>query len=275
MSRPNRTILVLASFTLSNALAACAHEVPRQLADARKAYQSAEQGPASAVSPAQLHEAEHSLKLAEQTYEVEGDNHRTRDRAYVALRKAQLADVVAKTKETEAKIASLEESLTQRRSEQLTETRENLADERQMRRDAEERAQRASAELSPIADVKQDERGTVITLSGSVLFASDQTTLLPAAQRRLEKVAKALQDSGPNTQIVVEGHTDSRGSPDYNLELSAQRAQQVRDFLVSRGIEPDRIRAQGLGLTRPVATNTTAEGRANNRRVEIVVEPKS
>ena len=75
------------------------------------------------------------------------------------------------------------------------------------------------------------------------------------------------------TTILVEGHTDSHGSKVLNLELSQRRAQTVRDYLASQGIAPERIKAEGLGFTRPVANNKTAEGRANNRRVEIVVQP--
>lgn len=275
MSKSNHGLLQLGSIALLTAAGACANGVPQQLADARKAYEAAQQGPAAEFDPARLHEAKTALKLAEQTYEVEGGADRTVDRAYVAMRKAQLADVMGHMQVTQRKIAGLEQRLLQQRRDQLSSAQERLAEEEEQRRDAEERARKATEELERIAEVKQDERGTVITLSGAVLFATNQTRLLPAAQRSLERVAKALKDTGPNTEIVVEGHTDSRGSPDYNLELSAKRAQEVRDFLIAQGVEPERIRAQGLGLTRPVATNETAEGRANNRRVEIVLDPES
>ena len=122
--------------------------------------------------------------------------------------------------------------------------------------------------------MKQDERGTVITLSGSVLFASGESELLPAAQRRLSQVAQTLKEQSPDANIVVEGHTDSRGSESYNLELSAKRAQAVRSYLVAEGVDPGRIQAEGLGYAHPVSDNKTAEGRANNRRVEIVVHPE-
>ena len=112
----------------------------------------------------------------------------------------------------------------------------------------------------------------VITLSGSVLFASNKDTLLPAAKERLGQVADALKTQDDH-KIVVEGHTDSQGSADLNQGLSDRRAQSVVTFLVSRGVPADKIRAEGLGPTRPVADNGTAEGRANNRRVEIIVKP--
>ena len=71
------------------------------------------------------------------------------------------------------------------------------------------------------------------------------------------------------------GHTDSQGGTSYNQELSQRRAQAVRDYLVSRGIAADRVTAQGVGPSRAITDNKSAEGRANNRRVEIVVEPKT
>jgi outer membrane protein OmpA-like peptidoglycan-associated protein len=115
----------------------------------------------------------------------------------------------------------------------------------------------------------------VITLSGSVLFASAKSDLLPAAQVKLNEVANALIKEDPLSKIVVEGHTDSQGTAPYNLELSQRRAESVRAHLVSRGIASDRISAQGFGLTRSVAENDSPEGRANNRRVEIVVQPSA
>ena len=114
----------------------------------------------------------------------------------------------------------------------------------------------------------------VITLSGSVLFTSGKSDLLPAAQLKLNDVAKALTEQDPDSKMVVEGHTDSQGAAAFNQELSQERAQSVRDYLVSRGIAGDRITAEGFGPSRSIADNATPEGRANNRRVEIVVKPK-
>ena len=114
----------------------------------------------------------------------------------------------------------------------------------------------------------------VITLSGGVLFASGKSELLPTAQLKLNSVADSLTQQDPESKIVVEGHTDSQGSASYNMDLSQRRAQAVRDYLVSRGIASDRVTSQGYGFARSIADNKSAEGRANNRRVEIVVEPK-
>jgi outer membrane protein OmpA-like peptidoglycan-associated protein len=142
-----------------------------------------------------------------------------------------------------------------------------------MRDAAEKRAKDAMEKLTAtVGTVKQESRGTVITIPGSVLFASGKSTLLPGAQAKLNAVADALKDQADH-EIVVEGHTDTQGSDATNLELSQKRAQAVRDYLVAHGVPTSRVRAQGLGESKPVADNKTAEGRANNRRVEIIVSP--
>jgi outer membrane protein OmpA-like peptidoglycan-associated protein len=144
--------------------------------------------------------------------------------------------------------------------------------ERERREDADRRAAAANAALAGIGTVKQEPRGMVITLSGSVLFASNKSELLPSAQKKLGDVADALNKQDPQSKMIVEGHADSQGAAEYNQELSQRRAEAVRTYLVSRGISAERVSAQGFGLTRPIADNASAEGRANNRRVEIVVQ---
>jgi len=146
--------------------------------------------------------------------------------------------------------------------------------EKKQREEAEKRAAQANADLARIAAVKQEDRGTVITLSGSVLFASNKYELLPAAQAKLGQVAEALLANDPDSTFVVEGHTDSQGKAALNQTLSENRARAVRDYLVEHGVAADRITSTGLGPSRPVAENSSAEGRANNRRVEIVIQPK-
>jgi outer membrane protein OmpA-like peptidoglycan-associated protein len=150
-----------------------------------------------------------------------------------------------------------------------------LAVEHQRREEADKRAAKAAADLAAFASVKTEARGVVITLSGGVLFVSNKSDLLPTAQIKLNDVADALTKQDSESKIVVEGHTDSQGGATYNQDLSQRRAQTVRDYLVARGIASDRLTSQGFGLTRPIADNATPEGRANNRRVEIVVQPVS
>ena len=208
--------------------------------------------------------------------------------AYVATRRAQIAEAHARTVQatewtrkttekrhlTETSNAQVTTAKLGRTEAQLALQDQALVTERARRAEAEQRAAQAAADLARVATVKQEPRGMVITLSGSVLFASNKSELLPAAQTRLNDVANALSRQEPTAQIVVEGHTDSQGTAGYNQDLSQRRAQAVRDYLVARGIASDRVTAQGFGFTRPIADNQSAEGRANNRRVEIVVSQR-
>ena len=205
---------------------------------------------------------------------------RTRDLAYAADRKAQIADTRARTSAASqlraqdlAATESLRADQVRTTSAELTIAKQSLTDERAARENAEHRAASAATDLARIASVKQEARGMVITLSGSVLFASAKSELLPAAQAKLSQVADVLSKQDRESKIRVEGHTDSQGSADLNQELSQRRAEAVRSYLIGHGIASDRVIAEGFGPSRPVADNDSPEGRADNRRVEIVVGP--
>jgi outer membrane protein OmpA-like peptidoglycan-associated protein len=103
-----------------------------------------------------------------------------------------------------------------------------------------------------------------------VLFDTGKYTLKPTTQVSLAKVAGILE-AYPGLKVQVEGYTDSVGSDDYNQKLSENRAGAVKDFLISQGVSQNNITSQGFGKNNPVADNTTASGRAQNRRVNMVV----
>jgi len=272
-----------ASCFLVLTMVGCASTVPNELSRARSAYDQASQGPARDTNPAGLHTARQALNAAEQSFADHGDSDETKDLAYAAERKAAQAEVQAReylnTQSRDRTLAQMqadEKAQVKLTSAELKRTRGELnaqqqetANERARRMEAE---QRASQALAALGAVKQDTRGMVITLSGSVLFATNKSELLPAAKERLAEVANALTQQDPQAKIVVEGHTDSQGNAAYNQDLSQRRAESVRSFLVEKGVASDRISAQGFGLSRPIADNASAEGRANNRRVEIVVQ---
>lgn len=253
---------------------------PKELVDARAAYQTAAKGPAAQQSPAELHVAKQSLDQAERSFNDEGDAPQTKDFSYVAIRKAQLADASARTALAVKEKEALEREAQNVQADQLHKTRGELAKtqdqltkEKAAREKAEKEAAQAMADLKRIADVKNESRGMVITLSGSVLFPTNESTLLPAAMVKLNEVADALIKGNPDSNITIEGHTDSQGQRQYNMDLSQKRAESVKGQLVSRGVAGDRIKTVGVGPDRPIADNKSAEGRANNRRVEIIVEP--
>jgi outer membrane protein OmpA-like peptidoglycan-associated protein len=100
----------------------------------------------------------------------------------------------------------------------------------------------------------------------------NKSVVQPAMRSRLSEIARALSAAGGGASILIEGHTDSDGSNEYNLELSRLRAEAVRSALVAGGLSPNRIETQGYGETRPIASNSSATGKAQNRRVEIVVQ---
>ena len=276
--------------------AACATATPSELTNARAAYSRASAGPAAQLTPVDLHKAKTALEKAEQSFADGKDTQRTIDLAYVAERTAQIAEARAATAAAEQTTTKANQDFGAKQGEMakatqgaLLKTREQLAQQTQQSsvdRTAREAADKnaAASEQKAVASelkaaeandalaklaAKEEERGTVITLSGSVLFRSNDATLLPAAQTRLDQVAEALVAKG--REVVVEGYTDSRGSQSTNMSLSQRRAESVRAHLVSRGFPGEKITARGMGPEKPIAENTNAEGRANNRRVEIVL----
>jgi outer membrane protein OmpA-like peptidoglycan-associated protein len=124
-------------------------------------------------------------------------------------------------------------------------------------------------QLNAILQTRDTARGLIVSLS-DVLFDFNQASLKPGAREKLAKVSGILL-AYPTLHMNVEGHTDSIGSDDYNLKLSQRRADAVRDYLTSNGINAANIQATGLGKDGPVASNDTAAGRQQNRRVEMVV----
>jgi outer membrane protein OmpA-like peptidoglycan-associated protein len=277
--RPRLALVVL----LGAAASACASTPPpKELQNARASYDAAKGGQAARLDPTALQTAAKSLDTAERSYLAEGDTNATRDLAYVAKVRAQIADARAGERvaniDRGRSLAMLESTRAQQlqvTSAQLESTRGQLQAEQQRREEAERREKQAMADLGRLGTVKRDTRGMVLTLSGSVLFASGKSSLLPSAQAKLGQVASVLANQDKDVHhLVVEGYTDAQGSDEFNQKLSEKRAEAVRDYLVSHGISQDRVSAKGLGESNPIADNNTAEGRANNRRVEIVVPPE-
>jgi outer membrane protein OmpA-like peptidoglycan-associated protein len=263
--------------------ASCASSPPpRQLLDARVAYNEARLGKAAELAPAELHMAKVSLNAAEQAFQDDPESAETYTLSYVALRTAELVKVQAETKQHKADLDQAQRELDRLESEEiaharseLVRARSELATERQAREAAESREHDALQKLAAAAalSVKDEPRGTVIILPGSVLFRSGEYELTNEARQKLSLIADTLRPQAKTHEIVVEGHTDSQGTPTSNQVLSENRARSVMDFLVLRGVPATSITSVGIGQTRPVADNSSPEGRANNRRVEIIIKP--
>jgi outer membrane protein OmpA-like peptidoglycan-associated protein len=286
----------------------CASTGPTpELVDARRAYDDARSSDASTYSPDKLLTAKQALERAESAHADDPGSFKERSLAYVAQRKAQYASIYGtyekdRREQTEAEQAyrNKQDLLRRNAEQQATEAQKSLAAtwdnlsnarkeiaaqqtqiqksqaeldaEKQARAKAEQSAAAAMASLSKIAQVKEEQRGVVITLDGQVLFVTGKAELLPIAKDRLNQVAKSLKELDDDKLVSIEGYTDSRGADDMNQKLSQDRANAVKDYLVSQGVKPEKVRAIGRGEANPVASNDTPEGRANNRRVEIVVQ---
>jgi len=124
-------------------------------------------------------------------------------------------------------------------------------------------------QLNAVLATRETARGLIVDLS-DVLFDFNKSTLKPAAREKLAKVSGILS-SYPNLKLQIEGFADNVGSDEYNQKLSEERADAVRDYLVTQGVRQANISAAGYGKSDPVADNSTAAGRAENRRVQVVV----
>ncbi len=252
------TIALVTSFL---SVTACAASTPTpELVSARQAYDQARTDPNAALVPDSVLSAKQALDKAESVHSNDPASDQDRSYSYVATRRAELSLALganAKSKQTEsaskANYGTLEDNLrtsavqklgvergqVNQLGAQLAQTQTGLAQETDARKAAEARAARAMESLAKIAQVKEEARGMVITLTGDVLFVTGKSELLPAAQDQLALVAKAIQDQGEIKPIVVEGYTDSVGSDSANMKLSQARADAVRSFLVSKGLPSD------------------------------------
>jgi outer membrane protein OmpA-like peptidoglycan-associated protein len=268
-----------------------------QLTKAQTAYRQAQSDPnVQAYAQLQLADAQKAVQAAEQAQNLED----MQQLAYLAEKKSQTASVVGAMRKTEQDTQMMgretQDILLQKRERELKAAR---ADAEQARASAEARARdaeakareaeqaRAQAEQArraaeaeqaktaalakELADLKaqQTNRGLVLTV-GDVLFATGRAEVAAGGMRSIDKLAEWLKKN-PTRNLLIEGHTDNTGSEDLNMKLSQQRAEAVRDQLVSRGVGPDRITTKGYGPKYPVVANDSASGRQQNRRVEVVV----
>jgi len=182
----------------------------------------------------------------------------TARQAEIAGLEARAAAAEASLRQNEARKASLELEL-----QRLT------AERAALQRQQQELGRRLEGALSQVASTRSTARGFIVDLP-DILFDSGQATLKPEAQVTIAKLTGILLLMS-ELNLRIEGHTDSTGREEFNLRLSQQRAETVRAFIAGNGVATARIIARGYGPSRPVADNGTVEGRARNRRVEIVV----
>ena len=251
------------------------------LAKAKDTYAHATKTGDPAAYPKEFDDAKKSIggaqsaQDAQASFEYGKDPSRERDLSKEALYRAEVADSATAAGKADADRRAKEWELAglQKEWDEKGSAANDAAARAEAERAARE-AEEARKRLAKFADVKEDERGTIITLAGGIPFKTGKADLQPVAVDRLKIVAEALK--GTQRTILVEGHTDSTGKPETNAKLSQARADTVRKYLVDGGVPADQIRAQGIGQDRPIADNKTSAGRAKNRRVEVILEkPKA
>ncbi len=207
--------------------------------EADQARQDAEQ--ARLLVATTVEDAQRAREEREDALRKEAESARA---AQLSAEEADQARRVAESRASEAEYARLEADLASQQVTSLTRQLENL-------------------------QLRETESGVVVTL-GDVLFASGQATLVEGGRSSLEEVVDLLQTE-PDKKIRVEGHSDSLGDADANLLLSEQRAQAVLEALVSLGVASDRISSLGMGEDFPISSNEDEDGRARNRRVDVIL----
>jgi outer membrane protein OmpA-like peptidoglycan-associated protein len=221
-------------------LAGCAGRPP-SLDQAQTAVNQALADPQlQKYAPAELERARTAMAEANQAADAGADAADLDSKAYVVQRKVEVARAIA-------------------------EERRHLEQAQTVGLQAQERA-----EVLRELGARSTERGTVVTL-GDVLFDTGSANLNPGGMQQIARLATYLA-ANPSPTVRIEGHTDSRGAAAYNEALSQRRADSVRAALVAAGIEPARVTAVGMGEALPVASNDTAAGRQQNRRVEIIIQ---
>jgi outer membrane protein OmpA-like peptidoglycan-associated protein len=264
------------------------------LETAREAVRSAEQDElASEFAATEIAAARTALAEADELFEDDADLTLIEHQAYLAQRYADIAEQRIAEAHAREEIAQAEanrnrvlleartrEAEAAQREAQVAQQQAQTAE--QQARAAQQRAQLTAEQAAAIARENQElmqsledlqaretERGVVLTLS-DVLFDTAEAELKPGAMSAIDRLADFMREY-PERSVRIEGHTDARGTEQFNRELSERRAAAVEEALLARGIERERVDAVGLGEDYPVASNETSAGMQQNRRVEIVV----
>jgi outer membrane protein OmpA-like peptidoglycan-associated protein len=249
---------LIATTVASVLLAACAAAPvkPDGAAEVRSKLTQLQSDPNLASrAPQAMKEADTAVQAAEQ---LQADKDLGAHRVYMADRKVEIARAEAETSFTEEQRAALS---AQRESARL-DARTREADT----------AHQQAAELQRQIDAlqaKPTDRGLIVTL-GDVLFDTGRANLKPGATSNLNRLV-AFLNQYPDRTVRIEGYTDSVGGEDYNQGLSERRADSVKSYLAGEGIGSIRLSASGKGESDPVASNDSAAGRQQNRRVEVII----
>lgn len=251
----------------ADVIAAREADIARRQTELEAARREREDAIARRTQSLQSHQAAVTA-AAQHRREIEAAQEQLRAQTEAANQQAQAAQQQAQAAQQQAQAAQADAEKARQAAESARVELEKTRQEMQARDTAARRAL-MEAELAKLATTRRDTRGLIVTLPG-IFFDTGKSALKPGAKKTLDRIATQLQTENAST-FTVEGHTDDVGSEASNLKLSEARANAVRDYLVSKGIAADHITATGFGEGQPIATNKTASGRQQNRRVELVI----
>lgn len=282
--------VIALTITIVAMMGACSTTDTRALQNARVLYSQAYSNPVVVSNAsASLSEAAATLQKAEKEDNAEEQRHlalvaqtqirqalteaqeKQADKEASHLRE-QRAEVLIQTREREAQQARTQAALARAQADATTREMQMAQQQAQMSRRQAEQARQETMELRKQLEgiqARETERGLIFTLS-DIYFKVNRADLEPGAVLNLARLAEYLKRN-PGQKVLIEGHTDSAGGAGYNLSLSQQRANSVRDMLIANGADPNQITAKGYGESFPVASNTNTAGRQQNRRVDIVL----
>ncbi len=232
----------------------------------RKLKQADEQAAQQKQLKAQEMAREARQSAEEQAYarqQAERAAAQAQQQAQAAQQQQQQAEQAAAQARQEQQQAEAQTAAARRAQQQAEQSAQQLAQQAQQARE------RLRQQLSQVLQTRETARGLIMNMS-DVLFGFDKYNLKPDAKQKLAKISGILL-AYPDLKVQVEGYTDNIGAPQYNQTLSEKRADTVRNFLVTQDVPSQNVTAQGYGESHPVADNDTATGRAQNRRVELVV----
>jgi len=236
----------------SGLLAACAGRDTRSVDQARTAVSQVRTDQTVVTrAPGKLEEAEQALARTEGALEARAPQVELDHLAYLTRQRAAIALATADEREALAEIEALG------------------AERDRLMLDEREREIESLQEQLAALQARETDRGLVVTL-GDILFDVDEAQLTPGGELQVSRLADALRQM-PDRNVLIEGHTDSTGSAAYNLDLSQRRASEVEGLLLVQGVDPTRVVTRGYGEDYPVASNDSAAGRQQNRRVEVVI----
>lgn len=265
--RSSRSAHLALAAVLVTALGACSSTPPKhaQLERARSLYQTASASQdVTRAAPLELERARKSLALAEQTWRDKRDEGETSHLSYIAAQEAQVALNIGMQSAADHMVTA---AGVEREKIQAQAKAQEAQNAQAQALSANQRADKLERELRELA-AQKSKRGMVVVLQ-DVLFDTGKSELKPGAQSRLDRLASVLNNN-PERHILIEGFTDSTGSDEVNNRLSQERADAVKQALTAAGIAENRIQTRGFGEQRPVASNKTASGRQQNRRVEVI-----